>query len=188
MNKPILIMISLSLLIMSCNDESNIQVNKATFDNSAVIFYEHSTIPNGRGTQPIQLRIVSFNSNFSLESSYYISGIHYTDDGSFNDKTASDGIYTSIEKYENSKTLNSIEESIYVIKNDQFDFNEELELYIKQLSTLQTNGKYFIGVKFKCKVKTVTCPETSWWNTCWPLSSPCNCLEFYDCEIQIGTL
>jgi hypothetical protein len=141
--------------------------------------------------EAIIIEIKNFNSDLVLKTQYYIDGIQYTDDGQFNDEIAGDGLFTSIQTYL-SKNLKSGNNQDELNLGQNFKFNNELKSFLKEKydynTTTNNSGKSVARkskIKFGCKVRTAECPETSWWNSCWPLSSPCTCVEFYDCEASI---
>jgi hypothetical protein len=52
------------------------------------------------------VKIANFDANYQVVDSYVINGSTYNDDGKNNDIKAGDGIYTSIELFENLKNSN----------------------------------------------------------------------------------
>lgn len=180
----------LSFSLFSCNNEEPMQENiESTFDNSVAIIQYNQNF-NAKAKTGVSAKIIeikNFSNDFALNSEYYIEGIQYTDNGEFNDEIAGDGLYTSIQTFsiDSHKSKNSLDELSY---GQDFKFDEELKLYLQSKYGSQSGSFSNRGggtIKFGCKVRTVTCPETSWWNSCWPLSSPCTCVEFYDCEASI---
>lgn len=127
------------------------------------------------------IEVVTFDDSFSPLLEYYIDSIQYSDDGQYNDEITGDNIFTSIQVFEvDSDFLNRYADIIIVHKSDSFSYDSELERHLIDLQGLED-----ASVSFGCKVRLAPCPETSWWNTCWPFSSPCTCVEFYDCEFNI---
>ncbi|MFY8186923.1 MAG: hypothetical protein ACOVLC_03075 [Flavobacterium sp.] len=135
--------------------------------------------PLNNGKYIFIIELKDFSENIVFNEAYNIDGVEYSDNGRFNDEVANDGIYTSVESYRIIQNDNNIDvmNTTIVNKSESFQYGEELNNYIHT-----PNAK--TKVKFGCKVRTVTCPETSWLNNCW-FGSPCTCIEFYDCEASI---
>lgn len=118
-------------------------------------------------SKPITIEIVNYHPSKKLLPAYMIDGIEYNDNGKFNDEIAGDGVFTSVKKV--------------VVKG----LTKDVSLKYSAATSFKYQSESR-GISFGCKVRTVTCPETNWWNSCWPVSSPCTCVEFYDCEFEIG--
>jgi hypothetical protein len=189
----IIIFVISTIALLSCNtlqNKSDLEnLNEVKFEEAIVLFQNIMPVKSLKNGQTIEivltLELVSFDENVPISSEYYIDGIQYTDDGQFNDSVAGDGIYTSIQIYLVSADFLELKNSLgnaILHKGYNFKYEAELEKYL--------NAKFpeKASVKFGCKVRLVTCSETNWWNVCWPLPSPCTCVEFYDCytEIEIG--
>ena len=127
---------------------------------------------------PYQLKIVSFNNLVLLKNQYFIDGVAYTDDGKFNDLVAGDGLYTSVNKLSYKSDLDRTD---VVNFNEVFKYQDELYKYMHDAGDVAEKT----SVSLSCKIRIARCPETNWWNSCWPLESPCNCIEFYDCELTL---
>jgi hypothetical protein len=125
----------------------------------------------------------NFNPNFTLQNEYYIEGVQFTDDGNFNDITSGDGIYTSIQTFP-TKQRNVGLEKIKIITGADFEYYEELGVLLKE-KKIDYSVENLDNKSIGCDFQTAVCPETSWWNTCWPMSSPCTCIEFYNCSVSI---
>ena len=132
------------------------------------------------------IELKNFNPHFKLSTQYKIKGVKYTDDGTFEDKIAGDGIYTAINKV----TLNEMKSFTESKLNfgPELKFTENLKEYLDDNYSISelgntTSEKIKGSISLGCKVRLITCPETGFWDTCWPLSSPCTCVDFYDCEI-----
>lgn len=110
--------------------------------------------------------IKSFN-DFKPSEQYIVDGELFTDDGKYNDLTAGDGIYTSIEL--RSNLANDIDPSNIYFVSEAFKYKSELETYISALK-----------IKFGCKVKYTTEGTTVLGNSC-----KSGCLHFYDCELSV---
>ncbi|MGI9526836.1 MAG: hypothetical protein ACR2MS_06990 [Weeksellaceae bacterium] len=164
---------------------------ESTFDNSvAIILYSQSFKSKAKiGEEANIIEIRNFSNDFVLNSEYYIEGIQYTDNGEFNDEIAGDGLYTSIQTFpkDSRKSKNSLDKLSF---GQDFKFNKELKRYLKSKYGGQSGSNSRLPesggkMKFGYKVRTIACPETGWWNSCYPLSSPCTCVEFYDCELSV---
>tara|TARA_R110001632_G_scaffold71453_5_gene165765 strand:- start:831 stop:1424 length:594 start_codon:yes stop_codon:yes gene_type:complete len=129
--------------------------------------------------KPLTIELINFNSKRKLLPAYKINGVEYSDNGKFNDKVAGDGIFTSVNSHSVKGSTKALSER--GAKSTKFK-------YTQQLSSFRSGkfGPSKLGIGFSCKVRLVTCPESSWYNSCWPLSSPCTCVEFYDCEVSIN--
>lgn len=127
----------------------------------------------------LTIEILNFNSMYKLLPAYNIDGIEYCDNGKYNDKVAGDGIFTSVSLHRVISGSSTYTRNI--IKSPSFKYDSSLNDVIDDKYTSSNKT----GIKFGCKVRIITCPDTNWWNSCWPLSSPCSCVEFYDCEVGI---
>jgi len=136
----------------------------------SVVFVQDFTPFQGRkvGARPITIEIVNYHPTKKLLPAYMINGLEYCDNGKYNDKVAGDGIFTSVQNV--------------TVKNLPKGTGKKYTAS----PALKHQSANKSEIKFGCKVRTVTCPETNWWNSCWPLSSPCTCVEFYDCEVEIS--
>lgn len=127
---------------------------------------DFSSFQNSKGTaKPMLIQFKNHHPTKKLLPHYVINGEKYSDDGNGNDASAGDGIFTSTNKFLPKNLPNNITK-------------------VHNYSTSYTGPTSRI-VKFGCKVRLVPCPENNWWDSCWPLSSPCQCVEFYDCEFEI---
>lgn len=136
----------------------------------SVMFVQDFTAFQGKTSiaQPATIEIVNYHPTKKLLPAYMINGLEYCDNGKYNDKVAGDGIFTSVV---NVRVTN-------LPKGTAKKYTASPAL--KYQSANKTE------IKFGCKVRLVTCPESSWYNSCWPFSSPCTCVEFYDCEAEIS--
>jgi hypothetical protein len=176
-------------ILCSCTVDENHDIensNTNNFNESVVILQNPTNLKSSIEAQPIYIEMLSFNADFVLEEEYYIDGIQYTDNGSFNDQIANDGIYSSIQSYNSSDLLEKSDFETTINFGGSFKYQEEFTNYLaERYDALDINEKGGIKIKAGCKMRLAPCPETSWWNTCWPLSSPCTCVEFYDCDATI---
>jgi hypothetical protein len=172
--------IIISLSLFSC-DKNSKKVNDSdvnVFEKSVAII-QYGLKDTKAEKQPLVNAVISFNPEYELISQYYIDGIQFTDDGDFNDEIAGDGLYTSIQEFSMAKTSDN---SSYTINlNPDFKYSEELDSYLKKMNA--NNKSWVIGIG--CDISLVECSETDWWNTCWPLDSPCTCVEFTNCNAYV---
>ena len=180
----------LFITMWSCSEET-IQENESltTFEESVAIIEQGTTqfinLTDNKNQIALTIEIVNFNSNFNLAKEYTIDYIQYNDNGQFNDKIAGDGIYTSVQSF--SKEFNEINSELNEIiynKGDLFKYSDKLTILlderINEQQGLKSTAK--ITIKFGCSLRRATCPE---YKSCWPFSSPCTCIEYYDCEGSI---
>jgi len=179
----------IGLALFSCTtDENKFPNDELGFNESVAIIepafssYLYNKVDEGL----LIIELKNFNPHFKLSTQYKIKGVKYTDDGTFEDKIAGDGIYTAINKV----TLNEMKSFTESKLNfgPEFKFTENLKEYLDDNYSISelgntTSEKIKGGISLGCKVRLITCPETGFWDTCWPLSSPCTCVDFYDCEI-----
>ena len=167
------------LMLMSVNVGAQEKKNSLTlkeFSESVLIVQDFTNVRINK-SKALEIKILNFHSEKELESAYMINGIEYCDNGKFKDKVAGDGIYTSVK---NIKIIKLQEKSVMLNMNEAFKHDKELNKYLDD--KLNVSGK--VKVKFGCKTRLASCPETSWWNDCW-FGSPCTCIELHDCEIEI---
>lgn len=185
-------LISVAVLFVGGCDENELSTDNYGFDESiAILIYQNEIRADNKVDESYaKLELKNFNPDFMLMDEYVIDGVKYTDNGEFNDEFAGDSVYTSIYKVDNSYLVKDASESDVVNFSPNFRFKNELqeELKIKYKSDNynSTNSQKGEGkITFGCKVRLITCPESGFWDTCWPLSSPCTCVDFYDCEASI---
>lgn len=159
-----------SKTIVNPEKAGKVQALSASELMESAVFVQDFTPFQGKTAlaQPMTIEIVNYHPTKKLLPAYMINGIEYNDNGKYNDKVAGDGIFTSVRNV----TVKGLP------KGTSKKYNASSSL------RYQSANKSEIGIG--CKVRTVTCPETNWWNSCWPLSSPCTCVEFYDCEVTIS--
>lgn len=146
--------------------------------------------PNDVESYIFYIELKDFSGQLDLNDRYTIGNMVYTDNGENHDEVAGDGLYTTIQSY---KVLNMEEnplEFYNIIWNisDSFNYEDDLQVYLDDNNTFYKGGdpKIVIGIMLGCKMRIVPCPNTHWWNSCWPFSSPCSCVDFYDCDITAG--
>ena len=163
------------------NSAEGIPLPVDSYDDSVIFIQDFDQIRSrsAQGKQALTITIVNFDERFKLLPAYRIDGIEYCDNGQYNDVVPGDGIFTSVKKFD--VTVGKSATGLEVSTGTDFKFEKEMQAL---LGTEFRNHRE-TEIKFSCKVRTVTCPETNWWNSCWPLSSPCTCIEFYDCEVGL---
>ena len=179
----------IGLALFSCTTDENKFPNDELGFNESVAIIEpafSSYLYNKVDEELMIIELKNFNPHFKLSTQYKIKGVKYTDDGMFEDKIAGDGIYTAINKITLNKMKSFTESKLNF--GPEFKFTENLKEYLDEnysISQLENtrNQKLKGSIGFGCKVRLITCPETGFWDTCWPISSPCTCVDFYDCEI-----
>lgn len=195
--KTIILFALTTLIFSSCNKNESIitnnekinsepemitPMNSNDFAKSVAIWREgQSSIT---GISPIIIEINNFNPNYSLNDEVWIDGIGYNDNGTINDLVANDGVFTSIETYSEAER-SSFNQDDDINFDSDFLFETELKTYLADKYLGEDPPEAGPGISIGCKVRMVVCPETSWYDTCWPFSSPCWCFEFYDCEASI---
>ncbi|WP_378180881.1 hypothetical protein [Aquimarina sp. SS2-1] len=184
MNKSfykIVTVVLIGIITFSCAEEEDEAQIQPTFENSAVIIQNGLNKGKSDGAEVKTIEIISFNEEYQLAEGYNIEGNKYSDDGQFNDEQAGDGIYTFIEDDKNFNPTENTNEQLTTINfGENFKHLDKLNRYLK------ISGLNKVGGKIGCSVRTTTCVETSWWNSCWPMKSPCTCVEFYDCKIEVS--
>jgi hypothetical protein len=186
--------VAFGLLFISC-DYNDLKTSSPElgFNESVAIFQYGLESSNSSKIKEglLRIKMINFNSDLVLSLQYNINGIKYTDDGNFEDDIAGDGLYTAINKVSllDSEKLHFTYKDKINFSSD-FIFTDSLITYLKdsypsRISKRNQIQKAGGSISFGCKVRLVTCPETGFWNTCWPLSSPCTCVDFYDCEASI---
>ena len=151
------------------------------YESSVILIRDYNEIRqrSTEGKQALTFTMVNFDKRYKLLPAYLINGIEYCDNGRYNDAVAGDGVFTSVQKY--NVTLSKSANGVNISKGSNFAYEKDLQKYINR----SLSGRSDSGIEVKCKIRTITCPETNWWNSCWPLSSPCTCIDFYDCEISV---
>lgn len=168
--------------IINAEDAGGAQaLSPSEFNASTVLIQDFSAFLSKSKSHkaPITIQILNFHKSKKLLPVYVFDGVAYSDNGQHNDKVAGDGVFTSTKPVKVS-AAKPLPAKRYITSPD-FKYKAAFDAY---LNAQNAAAKYGIGVK--CKARIITCPETDWWNTCWPLSSPCSCVEFYDCEFEIG--
>lgn len=162
------------------NPGNSVALSATEFEASVLILQDLSEFI-GKATlkKPLTMELVNFNSNRKLLPAYRINGIEYSDNGKFNDIVAGDGVFTSVTTHRVKGKAEDL--SARGAKSNAFAYTQELLSFRKGIYASSQRG---IGLS--CKIRLVTCPETTWYNSCWPLSSPCQCVEFFDCEVSVG--
>lgn len=187
------LIVAFVILAASCNKktdnkvEENIVNPKNKFSETVAMFQTLSPIKTESKSQGdtvevvLYMEIVDFENN-NLSNELYIDGIQYTDTGEYYDEVAGDGIYSSIYTHHIISGQKSFSNDMILIhKGSKFKYNDELTSLIQEKFDTDKRPSITIG----CDVDIVECSETSWWNTCWPFSSPCDCVEFSNCYVEV---
>lgn len=187
-----LVLLSILVLASSCSNEGDITKESLDdFGSSVAIINTNDISKQDLSNIPITVALINFNSNYMLEDKYKINDIEYSDNGLFNDEVAGDGIYTSVEKFDLSKSNNSLN-----IKNSDafvgsnFAYLEELKSWLNTDNNVDTYAKgprptASITVSVGCDIVTRPCPQTTWYNTCW-FSNECTCVYLENCEAEVS--
>jgi hypothetical protein len=194
MNKilKITLALCLSFTFFACSEDENKVETELSFNDTSKFLESVALIRTGVKTETnaknsdekyaFIINVVDFSESIDLHEAYMIDDLEYSDNGLYNDEVANDGVYTSVQKYrivnQESNKTNVLNTQI-INKSDNFKYEKNLTDYLNKNGIASKTT-----IKFGCKVRTVTCPETSWWNDCW-FGSPCTCIEFYDCEASI---
>lgn len=151
------------------------------FDQSVLVITDLTTLKGKSLAKPyhVTIELVNFHPTKKLLPVYTIGGIAYNDDGKHHDRIAGDGIFTSIYPVRVAASSSALKRNY--AKADSFKYTDQLTNYMQSKEGVTQK----LGISITCKTRIITCPEEHWWDTCWPLSSPCQCVDFYDCEVEI---
>ncbi|SRR5690554_4160772 len=165
--------------VLSKTSEYFAKSNDAEFLKSVAIIQGGLELDPITANYSLFMTVKDFSGNYQLHDAFIIDGIEYCDNGQFNDEVANDGIYTSVDQYAiDASDVPRLRDNYFIHTGSDFAHESELQ------SFLNAAGPGF-GIYFGCKLRLVTCPETSWYNDCW-FGSPCTCIEFYDCYVEVG--
>lgn len=109
------------------------------------------------------ISIMNFDKNYQILDSYAIDNIDFNDDGKNNDLRAGDGIYTSVESYQNLKDNDNAK--VYVFASKNFKFEPQL------------NAQNKFGIS--CHISITHTGTTILGNSCRR-----GCILLSDCEIS----
>ncbi len=123
-----------------------------------------------------EFNATDFSKSLSLSSFVFLDEV-FTDDGSFNDQVANDGIFTSINSYQHNsdvefdKNLKSRIISNSVLTTTSFKYDDEIGvIHFRK----EGDGGGLIGVKVEadicfCGCERCSCLACSWWEGpgCW---------------------
>lgn len=176
----------LLLLAVSCSQNEKIndtQIEHKKFLTNVAIVETNSVVVARGDNSKVALTIELFSpdKNYPLGSAVNINDIEYCDNGLFNDLVAGDRVYTSVKTFTSSQP--SSEFDLRISRANEFKYSDQLVQTLKKRYPKDARTKS-IGVS--CEVSLVTCPETSWYNSCWPLSSPCTCVHIGPCSIEVS--
>lgn len=130
------------------------------------------------------VEILNFDNRYSLNETFVIDDIEYSDNGRFNDMVANDGIYTSVQTFiPSSENQNAFEEenvaNVQVIADlDDFLYMDDLE---QSLARIKPKVIASVG----CDIVIRDCPQTAWYNSCW-FSDRCSCVYLENCELTVS--
>lgn len=176
-----LLSICLILLLSSCsNDDFSTEKGNsfATSNSVALKFYNNNVSSTGKNTESSSYReveVINFDSNTILKNRIVINGIDFLDNGENADKTANDGIYTSVVPLKPSiKSTGKIKSNETVILTfDDFAYDKELT---EMTSTMKS------GIKINCKISHTKKGTSLLGYSCddW-----FGCIVIHDCEIGV---
>ncbi len=171
-------------IVNPSNPGSSVPLSGNEFVESVLVIHD-LTVFKGKPKNfktAVTMQLVNFRSDRKFLPVYTINGVGFNDDGKHNDQIAGDGIFTSVKKV----TYTGVEagKKKHYVNAPEFKYNTALTSYYSK-NNVNTSSK---NIGLNCKIRFITCPETHWWDSCWPLSSPCTCVEFFDCEINIGIM
>jgi hypothetical protein len=173
--KKILILTAILCSLTSCeNNSEQLQDPKAEFDKNIELFLESvEIIPQGRvvnleGTNSKIFTLKLHDSSYKPLKSYALDGEEFVDDGTYNDKIANDGIYTSVQT-QNQTEISNLKQYIS-IKSEKFK-------YISDQTNLKTNGG-----EIGCKIRHVNTGKSLFGFSC---AANIGCFELYDCSFKI---
>lgn len=186
---------SIFLMGVSCKQKEQTpssQINQIatnSFEESVAIFQQESQVVNSREKSmevAATFEMVDFSGEQKLNNVYKIEDIEFCDNGLFNDVTANDGIYTSVQTFTPNKEK-SLDNKIVVNCNEEFKFQNQLKSYLQSKvsreKTTASSGKPTATAEVGCKFYFAKCKNTTWYNTSW-YGEPC--IYFYDCEFKIS--
>lgn len=161
------------------NPGSAVPLSSTEFEESVLIIQDLSEfLGKSALKKPLTIELINFNKARKFLPAYRLNGVEYTDNGKYNDKVAGDGVFTSVSSHQVRGSAQAL--SARGAKSIKFKYAQDL---VRFRNGIYGPSQRDIGLS--CKVRLVTCTETAWYNTCWPMSSPCQCIEFYDCEISV---
>lgn len=176
-----------SLFLLSCNEESNLNYESQSVSfnlessmahfESAVAILEYGnpaeTFSEAVKSGALIMNIVKFNEDVTLKDEYHFNGVHFTDNGQYNDLIAGDGIYAStLNLAPTDQVLIGSQYIVHTAKN--FAFEEELLLHLELLypNVEPTNSQSLETFSMGCKFSIANCEEFN----------GSDCIEFLDCE------
>lgn len=169
----------------------NDQYSKERFFDQNVAFADARVRSVSRKKYIREIVLVNFSEFNKMPASVIFDGTTFFDDGSFNDLTAYDGIYTSAAIFNHSErvpyyedlTLRSVmEETIIDYKfKHRSKLDKITDTYVKPRSS--SNGIYkLLVVTMECDIKYGTCgcraDEYGWCDCC--------CIRLTNCRISVS--
>ena len=144
------------------------------FEEGCVIYLrDYMEIPNSEGKSAMCVKIVNYDNVYKLQTQYSIGGYGYTDDGKGYDRTANDGIYTSV--LVKVRTSTGVIDKNSPIKSTKFK-------YLNNILAEQPNGKITWGFGFSCDIGYTTEGNDSFGYPC----SRSGCILISGCSIVWG--
>jgi len=172
--KKILILSAVLFSLVSCeNNSEQLQDPNAEFDKNIELFLKSvEIIPLGRianveGTYSKVFKLKLYDLNYKPLNSYALNGEEFVDNGTFNDKKANDGIYTSVQ------TQN---ENLIIDLNQNISFKSENFNYLSDQTNLKTKGG-----EFGCSIRHTKKGSSILGFSC---AKNIGCFELYDCSFK----
>jgi hypothetical protein len=172
-NLSIFFLFVVQVFLTSCSKENQLSTEELSskyFEESVVIISQPNIKSKSEENMVVRtFQLISFNSDYFLESRYCIDGVDYFDDGTYNDLIANDGIYSSailLPIPSEKSNVNQYE----LAKSVKFKYNSELN----NLLNIKTWW-------LECDMR-VTHTGTS----VLGFSCASGCIELYNCRFHIG--
>jgi hypothetical protein len=189
LKSSLLITVFMSTFLLSCSTDAEIATESLNdFGSSVAIVNKQGISKSDLTNTTITIHLVNFNPNYSLESKYKINNIEYSDNGLYNDEVAGDGLYTSVEKFDLSKsnfsTLNNSDAHL----GSSFAYINNFKIWVGNNSkSFEKSGiKPTVSIKVNvgCDIVTRSCPQDTWYNTCL-FSDECTCVYLENCKLDV---
>jgi hypothetical protein len=146
------VFVLLSILLYSCNEtdlinpvEKNVGLQNEVYFRTNVTIFDARVRGVSLSSYVKELFIVDFGENPQYPQSITFQNVKFTDDGLGLDEKSGDGIYTSIERFTNKKTLDIKEGEVISVLNapildrETFAYFDELEYLEKTYSLRSSN-------------------------------------------------
>jgi hypothetical protein len=170
---------------LSCsqNEKIDFQSEQKEFLFSVAIVETNSVVTAKVGDKSKvaqTIEVFNLNKKLALHDAYKVNDIEYSDNGQFNDLVAGDNIYTSVETFALSEIAKEFD--IKVSKSQEFKYSNQLTEILQERYPKNARTKS-IGVS--CQISLRTCPQTSWYNTCW-WGDSCTCVHIGPCSAEFS--